>query len=358
MIFTCGQYLLLFLMYLVPFLAFKRAGNAGGLAFLYWALAFLGAFSVAVRVAMIRKGGNVRELIDRTKTWWWMAGLFFVAMALDRRVSFLFLALLSFWCLREYYSLLPMAHGETPGLLRREDRPAVFLSYLAIPSMYFVAYIRWYTLFILVVPVYLSLLVPLLGVLGRRSEGFITRMSVIQWGNLVFIFLLGHQAFLVNLSPLLFFYAVFLTEARDVVVYIFGKGTAPLIARAPGNRFWRAYDWKPAGAISPRKNIGSVLLATLATMGLALALRPLLPAFPHGPLIVEHALLIGASAGIFGAVGDLVGSAFKRDLGVKDSGSSLPGHGGIIDRLGSLAFTLPLIFHLVNYHYFPLVGRG
>ncbi len=347
------QTLLLLAMFVLPWLMFRRAGNAGGLAFLGWTLAFLGIFTLVTRLVALRDPVRAQDLADRTRTWWWMAGYFFVAMALDRWVTFSFLALLSFWSLREFYSLLPMTTAGTKGLLRREDRPAIFMSYASIPVMYWLAYTRWYNLFVIIVPVYLGLLLPLLGVLSRRSEGYITRVSVMQWGSLVFVFLLGHQAFLVNLSPLLFIYAVFLTELRDVAAYLAGRLTDPLVARHPRSRFWRVYGWKVAGEISPRKNLGSILLAALATVGLALALAPALPPFPRGALIREHVLLLGAAAGLLGAVGDLVGSAFKRDLGLKDSGSSLPGHGGVIDRLGSLAFTLPLIFHLAKYHYFP-----
>ena len=63
------------------------------------------------------------------------------------------------------------------------------------------------------------------------------------------------------------------------------------------------------------------------------------------------ASLIGGFLGLAGFAGDVTISALKRDLGIKDSGSAIPGHGGVLDRLDSLTYTAPLFFHITRYFY-------
>lgn len=63
---------------------------------------------------------------------------------------------------------------------------------------------------------------------------------------------------------------------------------------------------------------------------------------------VSFGLLVGVAAALFGPLGDLFKSALKREIGIKDFGSVIPGHGGVLDRFDSLLFTSPVVLLLVK----------
>ena len=98
--------------------------------------------------------------------------------------------------------------------------------------------------------------------------------------------------------------------------------------------------------ISPNKTWEGALGALAVSMALPWALRF---SFPHfGPW---QLILTGVIVGVGGQLGDLSISVIKRDLGVKDMGAVIPGHGGILDRVDSLIYTAPLFLHMADFYY-------
>ncbi|HEX2115684.1 MAG TPA: phosphatidate cytidylyltransferase, partial [Alphaproteobacteria bacterium] len=88
----------------------------------------------------------------------------------------------------------------------------------------------------------------------------------------------------------------------------------------------------------------------------ALVLTTIVVALLSGPIFVgtqmealHHRVALGVLISVFGQLGDLMLSSIKRDLGIKDVGAVIPGHGGILDRANSLLLVAPAVFHYVGY---------
>jgi len=106
--------------------------------------------------------------------------------------------------------------------------------------------------------------------------------------------------------------------------------------------------------VSPKKTIegflGGVVFAAFAGFLISkLYIQPN-PAFSSKSILIW--MIIALIVSIFGTIGDLIESKFKRISGVKDSGSIMPGHGGILDRLDSVIFVAPIIFLFYQILYY------
>lgn len=107
----------------------------------------------------------------------------------------------------------------------------------------------------------------------------------------------------------------------------------------------RAWGTKPlAPSISPGKTWQGAIGGGLATIVISIILKALL----RLPADYWQIALLGCLTSIFAQLGDLAESLFKRNVGVKDSGRLLPGHGGILDRVDSLIFTGAIVYYWVT----------
>jgi phosphatidate cytidylyltransferase len=98
-----------------------------------------------------------------------------------------------------------------------------------------------------------------------------------------------------------------------------------------------------APTLSPGKTVEGAAGGLLASLAMAALLGAALR------IGAAPALLLGAAAGVLGQVADLCESAIKRDLGLKDFGSLLPGHGGVLDRFDSLLLTAPAVYYALRF---------
>ena len=270
------------------------------------------------------------ELKARLQSWWIMVALFVLAVVIHPTLTIIFCGLLSFVALKEFFTLVH---------LRLADRRAILLSYFAVIVQYYWIYTGWYEMFLIFIPVYMFIIIPFRLVIAGETQRFMTSAGKLHWGLMALVFGLSHLAYLVVMeleTPFeagnrgLLFYVVFLAEFNDVLQYVFGK------------TFGRH---KMTPTVSPNKTWEGFLGGLACTSVLAVLLRFLTP------MDAWHALAAGVLIATTGPVGGMVMSAIKRDVGVKDSGHFIPGHGGILDRVDSLCFSVPVFFHFVGYFY-------
>ena len=288
----------------------------------------------SVIVAMLRAlrpQGNFSELAARTKAWWIMAAVFLGAIAVSNKISLVFFGFLSFWALKEYITLLKT---------RSADHRALVWAFLAVPIQYLWIGMNWYGMFIIFIPVYMFLFLPVRLVLARETTGFVASASQIQWGLMAFVFGLSHLAMLLTFPAIhgsstngrtLLLFLVFVVEMSDVLQFIWGKtlGRHKILPSVSPNKTWEGF-------------LGGVITTSL----LSLLIRFLTPFTPLETIGVSLLLTV---AGFFGGA---VMSAVKRDFGVKDFGGLIPGHGGMLDRVDSLCYAAPVFFHYVRYFHY------
>jgi phosphatidate cytidylyltransferase len=201
------------------------------------------------------------------------------------------------------------------------------------------------------IPVWVLVILLVRLVVGEEIQQFLETAGTVFVGLMVLVFLLSHAALVVTLPLVpdeqgagrmgMFVYLVLLTESNDIAQALWGR------------KFGRH---KIMPHVSPHKTWEGFLLGALTTLGMALLLAGYLTPLAECPLRFGKlewkvpylpAAIAGVLIAVGGFFGDVTISSIKREVGVKDSGTLLPGQGGILDRIDSLNFTAPLFFYFV-----------
>ena len=274
---------------------------------------------------------DASNFITRMKSFWIIVILFTAAFMFNKAAAVFFIMLISYLALKEFFSMIPT---------RRSDRRVLLWAYLSIPIQFYFLYTGWIVMFYLFIPLYLFILIPLRMVVTEETEGFLKSCATIHWGLMTCVYSIGYFAAYLSIpneinpaggSVGLLVFILLLTIFNDFMQYLFGKifGKHKITPKVSPNKTWEGF-W--GGVFST--GILSVCLYQILT-----------------PLSILQSAIIGFCIAIAGFFGDITMSAIKRDMGVKDTGALLPGHGGILDRLDSMIFTVPLFFHFIAYDF-------
>jgi phosphatidate cytidylyltransferase len=275
---------------------------------------------------------SARSTVDnanaRIRTWWVLCVIFGLTLVVGPTGSLVLFGLISFLALREYITLVAT---------RRADHHTLFWTFFIFtPLQYYLLSLRW-SGFVIVIPVYAFLFLPAVMALAGDTRSFLERAAKIQWGLMICVYCLSYAPALLTLDipgygpdAKLLLYLVIVDQASDVLQYVWGK----LLGRH-----------KIAPTVSPNKTWEGFVGGTLTATAIGTALWWMTP---FTPLV---AAAISLLITLLGFAGGLVFSAIKRDRGVKDYGTIVQGHGGILDRMDSLIFAAPVFFHVVRFFY-------
>lgn len=272
----------------------------------------------------------IANLNARVRAWWVMIAIVAAAVVAGRMATIILFGCISFLALREFITLAAM---------RRADHRALWVAFFVVlPVQYYLIATGWYGLFCTLIPVYGFLLLPVLAALAADTRCFLARASETQWGLMICVYCISHvpALFLLDIpgyrgrNVMLCVFLLAVVQSSDVLQYVGGK----LLGRI-----------KIAPKLSPSKTLEGLLGGVMSAVGIAVLLRPITP------FSSPQAAAMGLAIAVMGFLGGLVMSAIKRDLGVKDWGTMIEGHGGVLDRMDSVCFAAPVFFHLMRYFF-------
>jgi phosphatidate cytidylyltransferase len=268
----------------------------------------------------------------RVRAWWVICALLAVAF-FNRNLAIALFGLMSFWALREFITLTPTRLGD--------HRALFWVFFFFTPLQYVLVAYDKYELYSILIPVYAFLFIPARIALAGDYKRFLERVAKIQSGLLICVYCLSFAPALLYLdvpggnpsanARLLFFFVTMalLAEAFQFVwSQLYGRHViAPSINAA---RTWEGL-------------VGGSASTALAGMVLYWAT----------PYDLWQAAFMSMVIAVMGFAGAMTMSAIKRDRGVRDYGTLVEGHGGVLDRIDAICFAAPVFYH-ISRHLFGI----
>ncbi len=313
----------------------------------------------------------LRTFRQRVRWWWALFAVLAFAFLLGRIAAVVLFGGMAFWALREFITLTPTRPGD--------HRALFWVFFLFTPLQFGLVAMNRYDLFSVVIPVYGLLFIPARIALAGDYKRFLERVAKVQAGLLICVYCLSHAPALLTLdltahhgsgsaaaataadvetpaaengetgsdsesdempvekrrthwgsnARLLFFF-VLIVQLSDALQYAW--------AQIPSRHVI-------APAINPNKTWEGLLGGTSSV---ALLGAVLWWATPFSGESWWMAAVMSMAIAAMGFAGSFTMSAIKRDRGVKDYGTLVEGHGGLLDRIDSLCFAAPVFFHLTR----------
>jgi phosphatidate cytidylyltransferase len=291
----------------------------------------------------------VRTFNLRVWAWWMMFVVLIAGLMLGYVATVVLFGLISFWALREFITMTPT---------RRGDHRTLFWSFIIFtPLQYVLIGLKAYAVYTVMIPVYASLFVPARIAISGDPKRFLERVAKIQAGLLICVYCLSHAPAILSLvltvpssegpkpweigqdadgnpvfgsnASVLFFF-VLMVQLNDVFQYMWSQllGKHVIAPQINASRTWEGF-------------IGGTLSTMLAGMLLWWAT-------PFGPYWAGP---IAGAVALAGFAGSMTMSGIKRDRGVKDYGTLVSGHAGVLDRIDSLCFAAPVFFHITRFFF-------
>lgn len=269
------------------------------------------------------------NLVQRIITGIIGAAILISAIYLGDVVFLLFVAVITIIGLLEFYKLVNLKCYSMLGILVS----------LIISGLFFLTKGHVFLMkYDILLPALLSAFVLLsltFAVLTSRKEEFFyekLKAAIFTIFGIFYVSWLLNHLILIRIIPVfgrnLVFLLFFAVWSLDIFAYFFGM------------KFGKTKFSK----ISPKKSVEGAVAGFLACILTTWGLTYLMPT----NLAPKQALILGGLLGIFGQIGDFAESLIKRSVGAKDSGTILPGHGGVLDRFDSIIFTAPIVYYFVK----------